>query len=66
MSQLCSIRYDISVTLHIPGAHGQCSAFDHNGGLHYMLFVPYAFMTANGLYGSLFRITMVNMHLLYF
>ena len=30
MSQLCSIRHDIHVTLHTPGAYGQWSAFDHN------------------------------------
>ena len=31
MSQLCSICHDIPVTLHTPGAYGQCSVFDHNG-----------------------------------
>ena len=31
MSQLCSIRDDIHVTLYTPGVYGQCSAFDHNG-----------------------------------
>ena len=31
MSQLCSIHHDIPVTLHTPGAYGQCSVFDHNG-----------------------------------
>ena len=31
MSQLCSIRRDIPVTLHTPEAYGQRSVFDHNG-----------------------------------
>ena len=31
MSQLCSIHHDIPVTLHIRGAYGQWSVFDHNG-----------------------------------
>ena len=34
MSQLCSIRHDIPVTLHTPEAYGQWSVFDHNGGKH--------------------------------
>ena len=34
MSQLCSIRHDIPVTLHIPEAYGQWSVFDHNGDKH--------------------------------
>ena len=28
MCQLCSIRHDILVTLHTPGAYGQCSVFE--------------------------------------
>ena len=31
MSQLCSIRHDIPVTLHTPGAYGLWSVFDHHG-----------------------------------
>ena len=31
MSQLCSIRHDIPITLHTPVAYGQWLAFDHNG-----------------------------------
>ena len=31
ISQLCSIRHNILVPLHNPGAYGQCSVFDHNG-----------------------------------
>ena len=31
MSQLCSIRHDIPVPLHTPGAYDQCWVFDHSG-----------------------------------
>ena len=31
MSQLSSIRHDIPVPLHTPGAYGQCSVFHHSG-----------------------------------
>ena len=31
MSELHSIRHGILVTLHTPGAYGQCSMFDHSG-----------------------------------
>ena len=31
ISQLCSIRHDIPVVLHTPGAYGQCSMFDQTG-----------------------------------
>ena len=31
MSQLCSIRHDIPVPMHTPGAYGQCWVFHHSG-----------------------------------
>ena len=31
MSQLCSIRHNIPVPLHTPGAYDQCWVFDHSG-----------------------------------
>ena len=34
MGQLCNTRHDIPVTLHTPGAYGQCSVFDHSGKKH--------------------------------
>ena len=38
LSHLCNIRHDIPVTLHTPGAYGQCSVFDHSGDKQTVVF----------------------------